>query len=138
MTTPARRRWPVATRDAITGIGALGVLSLVHWARAHRVGGPPIVQELMGVLPNAAAAVAIPFVLLAWWENERRPTSAARRRALVWLTGLSGVGLVLWEFGQRSSRALFFDPGDIVATLVGLAVVWVVNAAITAGAASPD
>ncbi len=100
MTTPARRRWPVATRDAITGIGALGVLSLVHWARAHRVGGPPIVQGLMGVLPNAAAAVAIPFVLLA--------------------------------------RALFFDPGDIVATLVGLAVVWVVNAAITAGAAFPD
>ena len=42
----------------------------------------------------------------------------------MWLTLFAGAGLILWEFGQQSSRALFFDPDDLVATLVGLVVGW--------------
>ncbi|MCX7052432.1 MAG: hypothetical protein NTV91_11695 [Proteobacteria bacterium] len=45
-------------------------------------------------------------------------------RVLLWLTLFAGAGLILWEFGQQSSRALFFDPDDLVATLVGLVVGW--------------
>jgi glycopeptide antibiotics resistance protein len=44
----------------------------------------------------------------------------------IWITLAAGAGLILWEFGQQSSRALFFDPDDLVATLVGLVVGWTI------------
>jgi len=51
-------------------------------------------------------------------------------KRFVWLTLFADVGLILWELGQRSSRGLFFDPEDIVATLVGLGVGWSVFAVV--------
>jgi len=30
------------------------------------------------------------------------------------------VGLIAWEFGQQLSRGLYFDPDDIVATIIGM------------------
>jgi glycopeptide antibiotics resistance protein len=41
------------------------------------------------------------------------------------------VALIAWEFVQQSSRTLVFDVDDIVATLVGLVVAWLLFRALT-------
>lgn len=111
----------LSTRYAIVGIAALSVLSLVHWCRGMRFEAQGIVLELMGSLPNAAAAIAIPFVLLSI-QADRKPdaTHQESRWFFIWLTIFSGFGLIVWEFMQSSSRSLVFDTHDIAATLIGL------------------
>jgi len=76
---------------------------------------------LLGVLPNVAAAIAIPYVVLSIWVDQA-PTgsfSVVKKRHLM-LTVFSSVGLIAWEFGQQLSRGLYFDPDDIAATIVGM------------------
>jgi len=114
-----------ATRIGIVGLGALALLSAVHWARAQQFEGPPLLLHLLGVLPSFAAAIAIPFVVLGMWlESSPVSSYTTLRKRFIWITLAAGAGLILWEFGEQSSRALFFDPDDLVATLVGLVVGW--------------
>ncbi|MFM7626766.1 MAG: hypothetical protein ACKO7G_09925 [Gammaproteobacteria bacterium] len=114
-------------RIMCVGIGALALLSAVHWARAQHFQGPPLLLYLLGVLPNFAAAIAIPYVALGLWlESSPAASRAALRQRFMWLTLFAGVGLFLWEFGQRWSSGLFFDPDDLVATSVGLVVGWTI------------
>jgi hypothetical protein len=116
----------LSTRYGLVGIGALGVLSIVHWGREVPYDWPDVVLYLMGVLPNLAAAIAIPFVLLSIWAD-RKPAAATyrdARRTFVGLTLFAAVGLIAWEFVQQSSRTLVFDPNDIGATVLGLGVGW--------------
>lgn len=111
----------LSMRYALVGIGALGALSLVHWGRKSGYGGAEIVHYLMGVLPNVAAAIAIPFVLLSIWADQNpNASAAAARRSFVVLMLVAGVGLIAWEFFQQSSRRLVYDPHDIGATILGL------------------
>lgn len=56
-----------STRTSLVGIGAPALLSAVHWARAQHFDGPPLLLYLLGVLPNFAAAIAIPAVALGMW-----------------------------------------------------------------------
>jgi hypothetical protein len=115
----------LSTRYGLAGIGALGALSLVHWGRTLQCEAPEIVSCLMGVLPNVAAAVAIPFVVIGIWVDQKPAvTSHAARRSFVILTLVAGVGLIAWEFLQQSSRSLLFDYHDIAATIFGLVVAW--------------
>ena len=123
-----------ATRIGIVGLGALALLSAVHWARAQQFEGPPLLLHLLGVLPSFAAAIAIPYVLLSVWMDRAAPLAYTDvRKRFIWITLAAGVGLILWEFGQQSSRALFFDPDDLVATLVGLVVGWTTFGLISRG-----
>lgn len=116
-----------STRIMLVGLGALALLSAVHWARAQHFQGPPLLLYLLGVLPNFAAAIAIPFVTLGIrLESSPVSSQAVVRQRFLWLSLLAGVGLFLWEFGQRWSSGLFFDPDDLVATLVGLVVGWTI------------
>lgn len=116
-----------ATRLAFFGLGALALLSAVHWARAQHFDGPPLMLYLLGVLPNFCAAIAIPYVLLSVWMDRAVPLAHTEvRKRFLALTLFAGVGLIFWEFGQQSSRALFFDPDDLVATVVGLVVGWTI------------
>ncbi len=72
-----------------------------------------------------AAAVAIPFVVIGIWVDQKPAvTSHAARRSFVILTLVAGVGLIAWEFLQQSSRSLLFDYHDIAATIFGLVVAW--------------
>ena len=115
----------ISIRVMLVGIGALALLSAVHWARAQHFEGPPLLLYLLGVLPSFAAAIAIPFVVLGMWlECSPVPSYTTLRKRFIWITLAAGAGLFLWEFGQQSSRALCFDPDDLVATLVGLTVGW--------------
>ena len=122
----------LSTRYGLAGVGALGALSLVHWYRTLQYEAPEIVFYLMGVLPNVAAAIAIPFVLLSIWADQKpAATYQAARRSFVILTLVAGVGLIAWEFMQQSSRSLFFDYHDIAATIFGLVVAWLLFVLLT-------
>jgi hypothetical protein len=122
----------LSTLYGLVGIGALGALSLVHWGRKWHYDGPDIVLYLMGVLPNVAAAIAIPFVLLSIWADQKpAATYSAARRIFVVLTLFAGVGLVTWELVQLSSQTLVFDPHDIGATILGLGVGWLLFTLLT-------
>ena len=109
------------TRYGLAGIGALSLLSAVHWlrdiaARQSRVG-----DYLLGVTPNFAAAIAIAFVLLSIWADQNRDASfVAATRAFLACASISGLGLLGWEFFQRSSTRFVFDAHDVGATLVGI------------------
>ena len=122
----------LSTRYGLVGIGALGALSLVHWGRKLQFEAPEIVLYLMGVLPNVAAAIAIPFVLLGIWADQKPvATFHAARRRMVVLTLVAGIGLIAWEYVQRSSGSLVFDYHDIAATIFGLAVAWLLFVVLT-------
>lgn len=119
-------------RYGLIGIGALAVLSLGHWIRARTGGGPDAYLYVLGVLPNVAAAVAIPFVFLSIWADQNPSASypAARR----WFAGaalVTGAGLVAWELVQQTSRKLVFDPHDLGATAAGLVLAAVLFALVT-------
>lgn len=122
----------LSTRYGLVGIGTLGALSLVHWGRTLQYEAPEIVPYLLGVLPNVAAAIAIPFVLLSIWADQK-PTATYQgaRRSFVILTLGAGVALIAWEFTQQSSRSLFFDYHDIAATIFGLVVAWLLFVLLT-------
>lgn len=113
----------LATRYASAGIAALAVLSLGHWLRALRAFDSPIATFILGVLPNVAAAVAIPFVVAGVLADMRkaRPVPVSRR-AFTMLNAGSVLGLAGWELVQRTSTTLRFDVDDLVATLVGALV----------------
>ncbi len=111
----------LTTRYGLAGIGALALLSLVHWYRTSGLSPLPGGDYLLGVLPNFAAAIAIIFVLLSIWSDQRRGADfASTKRAFIVAASISGIGLTAWEFFQKTSRRLIFDPHDLGATLVGL------------------
>jgi hypothetical protein len=76
---------------------------------------------LVGVTPNFAAAVAIIFVLLSFWADQKADfeLSALRLRFLV-CAAVSGFGLTAWELIQMTSNRLVFDLFDLMATLCGI------------------
>ena len=122
----------LSMRYGLVGIGALGALSLVHWGRKLQYGGLAVAEYLMGVLPNVAAAIAIPFVLLSIWADQKPNASyATSRQTFVVLTLFSGVGLIAWGLVQQSSRTLVFDLHDIGATILGLGLGWLLFILLT-------
>lgn len=112
---------PLSTRYSSVGVGALALLSIGHWARAHAGGGAPAYSYALGVLPSFLAAIAVPFVVLGTWADHKPDaTPAAARRWFPGIALVSTAGLVGWEVLQRGSTGLIFDAHDIGATLVGL------------------
>ncbi|MGJ9418108.1 hypothetical protein ACHAC9_10120 [Massilia sp. CMS3.1] len=111
-----------STRFSLVGIAALAVLSLVHFARRFEH-DPGVVAYLLGVLPNVTAAIAIPFVALSIWADQRpAETYLAARQVFIWLLLATAAALIGWEMMQQTSRTLIYDPHDIGGTFVGLAV----------------
>jgi hypothetical protein len=112
-----------ATKHALTGMTALAVLSLGHWARAAGMFSSPVATFILGVLPNVAAAVAIPFITAGALADMRKDRQVPIDRRTFTMLNLGSVaGLVAWEFVQRGSLSLRFDPADLVATVAGAAV----------------
>lgn len=113
----------VAARHGLVGVGALAVLSAVHLLRSATLGSTPALKYVLGVLPNIAAAVAIPFVISGIWAETRWFSSPVRHRLIFHVClAVSTAGLVIWEFVQRASARLVFDSHDIAGTILGALV----------------
>lgn len=100
------------------------MLSAGQWLRSVGFGGDwPYVRSLLGILPNFAAAIAIPVVVLAVLVEAAPGLRGDRAsRAFAGLVVLSLAALVAWEVVQRRSDRLVFDPYDLLASAAGSAV----------------
>ena len=118
-----KRRMRLSTRYGLTGIAALSLLTVVHQIRGLERSPKPIIDYLVGVLPNFAAAIAITFVLLSIWsdQNPEADLSSSKRHFLV-CASISGFGLLAWELFQKTSSQLVFDPHDLGAAAVGIGI----------------
>ena len=116
----------------VAGI-ALAALILVQWMRPGFAASAAVVRHLLGMVPNLAGAVAVPFLLTGLWAS-RHPDATLRhaRRYFARHNLLTLVGLVAWEFLQQYSRLLVFEPVDMAAALAGWAVAWLVFVALSA------
>ena len=100
------------------------IVQLTHWSRDWFTATDGFAALLQGTLPNFGAAIVYSFFgLMVRWPE--RPQAEAAPPALVtrWFAGgatVSLVGLLGWEWLQRSG-GLVFDPGDMVATVAGVA-----------------
>ncbi len=107
----------------LVAIGALALLTSGQWARTNIKPAGELLQFVMGVLPNFAAAIAIPFVILGIQAEQKPPmTGRTWKNWLLIAMIISGTGLIGWEFIQLTGRRFVFDPADIAATLAGLIV----------------
>jgi len=111
----------LSTRYGLVCIGALSLLSLVHCLRDITAGRQFAADYLLGVTPNFAAAIAITFVVLSIWADQKPDaTPTAATRAFVFCALISGLGLLGWEFLQKTSNRFVFDPHDVGATMIGI------------------
>lgn len=114
---------PLSTRYGLAGLCGLALLSLAHWIREHQLHLGELGDKLVGVAPNFAAAIAITFVIVGVYADQRPLAGAtAVRRWFGYGAAVAVVGLVGWEFIQKTSPRFVFDVADIVATLVGILV----------------
>ncbi len=112
-----------STRYGLAGLGGLALLTLVQWARQQHWQHGAVLIYLIGVGPNFAAAIAITFVLLGAWSDQRPGADGQAQRFRFRVSvAISGGGLLGWEAVQMLSRNLVFDWQDVLATLAGIAV----------------
>ena len=122
----------LSTRYGWLGIGALVFLTMVQWGREQEIRPGPAGDDLLGSLPNLAAAAALTFVALSAWtaRQDEVARSAAIRMFLI-CAAISGIGLLAWELVQTTSQHFVFDINDIAATAMGLllagAFFWIVT-----------
>lgn len=118
----------LSTRYGLAGLGGLALLTLVQWARQEHLQHGAVLTYLIGVGPNFAAAIAITFVLLGAWSEQRPGADGLGERQRFHLcAAISGAGLLGWEAVQMLSRNLVFDWQDVLATLAGIAVCFLLN-----------
>lgn len=118
----------ISTRYGLAGLGGLALLTLVQCARQEHLQHGAVLTYLIGVGPNFAAAIAITFVLLSAWSEQRPGADGAGQRLRFYLSAaISGAGLLGWEAVQMFSRNLVFDWQDVLATLAGIAVCFLLN-----------
>lgn len=110
----------LSTRLSLAGMLGLALLSATHWARAAIPYPSTSVAFALGVLPNLAAAIAMPLILTSMLPSIAgpRPTKSARRH-FHFLLLFTTLGLCTWELIQTRSSSFVFDINDIGATVVG-------------------
>lgn len=98
----------------------LAVLSATHWLRDNLSDPGPAIAFVLGVMPNLAAAFAMPLILSSFAPQVLNLRQSTRARAVYGLLILfTTLGLLGWEVVQSKSAAFVFDVYDIVATLIG-------------------
>ena len=107
-------------RLSITGMGGLAALSATHWLRKNVSDPAPILSFALGVMPNLAAAFAMPLILAGIVPRiSRDPVTASSRRAYLWMLLFTTFGLCGWELVQTRSDRFVFDVHDLLATGLG-------------------
>ena len=110
----------LSTRYGLVGLGGLTLLTVGHWVREVSSNGAPASIYILGVLPNIAAAIAIPFVFMGIFADQRKDASLRSIRNWFFASVfVSCAGLFGWEFIQRTGDRLVFDTDDLIATLIG-------------------
>lgn len=110
----------LSQRLAATGIIGLVALSATHWLRENVTDPGPWLAFALGVMPNLAAALAIPLIVASFSpRTSQAPVTKATRRAYVLVLSGTTCGLWGWEFIQARSERFVFDSYDILATGVG-------------------
>jgi hypothetical protein len=112
-------------RLSTTGIVGLAALSAVQWLRENIADPAPVLEFVLGVMPNFAAAFAMPLVLASFFPSTSgTPVTVRSRRAYLWILLFTTVGLFGWEFLQARSESLVFDVYDLLATALGSCVAY--------------
>jgi hypothetical protein len=112
---------PLASRLSLTGMLGLAALTATHWLRAHGIPSGPVLSFVIGVTPNAAAAVAMPLILASILPSASAPNG---QRAFLGILAFTTAGLCVWEFVQAFNRHFVFDVYDLTATGVGSALAY--------------
>jgi hypothetical protein len=107
-------------RLAATGIIGLAALSATHWLRENVSDSGPVLAFALGVMPNLAAAFAMPLILASFTpRTSRTPITEVSRLAYIWVLSSTTLGLCGWELIQTRSERFVFDVFDILATVFG-------------------
>lgn len=119
-------RLTVALRLSLAGIGGLALLSGTHWARGAFPHPTSTLAFALGVLPNFAAAFAMPLVLASMLPSisAEHPTRLGRRQFMLLLL-FTTLGLCAWELIQTQSSRFVFDLNDLAATVAGAVLAFV-------------
>jgi hypothetical protein len=112
-------------RLSATGMIGLAVLSATHWLRENTSGSGPVCSLLLGVMPNLAAAFAMPLILASFSPHTARtPATKYSRLRFSWVLLFTTLGLCGWELMQARSNRFVFDVYDILATGLGSALAY--------------
>jgi hypothetical protein len=107
-------------RLAASGLVGLAALSASQWLRENVTAPGPALAFSLGVMPNLAAAFAMPLIVASFMpQAASMPATRSSRRAYALILSLTTLGLVGWEFVQTQSAAFVFDVYDLVATAAG-------------------
>lgn len=113
-------RLALPTSLSLAGVLGLALLSGTHWARDSIPHPGATLAFALGVLPNLAAAFAMPLILASFLPSiSGMPRDKSARRRFVLLLSLTTLGLCAWEMIQTLSERFYFDVNDLAATLVG-------------------
>jgi len=112
-------------RLSATGMIGLAVLSTTHWLRENTSFPGPVFSFVLGVMPNLAAAFAMPLILASFSPHtSRTPISRSSRLRYVTVLLFTTLGLCGWELIQIRSNRFVFDVYDILATGFGSALAY--------------
>jgi hypothetical protein len=113
------------SRLSATGMIGLAALSATHWLRENTSDPGPILSSVLGVMPNLAAAFAMPLILASFSPHtSRTPITNGSRLRYAWVLIFTTSGLCGWELIQTQSYRFVFDVYDIVATGLGSALAY--------------
>jgi hypothetical protein len=107
-------------RLSATGMIGLAALSATHWLRENVSDAGPVLAFVLGVMPNLAAAFAMPLILASFFSHTSRIRSTKNSRLhYLWALSFTTLGLCGWELIQTQSDRFVFDVFDILATGLG-------------------
>jgi hypothetical protein len=109
-------------RLSATGMIGLAALSATHWLRENTTAPGPALSFVLGVMPNLAAAFAMPLILASFSPlSSRAPITRSSRLRYSWILLFTTLGLCGWEVMQTQSNRFVFDFYDVLATGFGSA-----------------
>ena len=107
-------------RLSATGIIGLAALSATHWLRENVSDPGPVLSFVLGVMPNLAAAFAMPLILASFKpRTSHAPMTKVSRFTYFWVLSFTTLGLCGWELIQTRSDRFVFDIYDLLATGFG-------------------
>jgi glycopeptide antibiotics resistance protein len=92
------------------------------------------ISHFLGYAPNLIAALTLPFLFLyffIYYGNRKKiipvnPAAVNSNRHLVYAGAIAMAGLLVWEFLQMYRPNRTFDVEDVIATVAGVFLFWIV------------